>query len=191
MPKSKVTLFGGAFDPPHVGHQQVASYLLSQNIADQVWYVPVKQHPFGKQMASAADRLAMLELILQPNTRIEDYELRQSQISYTAWTLQALAAQHPQIEFSWIIGSDNLAKFDQWGAEIFTSLANHTFYVYPRRNFEFDPLYPGMVPLPDAPVVEAASTDIRQLIEQGQDVSALIDAQVIDYIRTKKLYNQQ
>src|SRR5689334_22148241 len=107
----KICLFGGAFDPPHLGHQRIAAEIIAQNLADEVWFVPVKTHSFGKPMTDPQQRLAMLQLIQLPHTKIETYELEQTGVNYTFNTLEALAKRYPEHEFSWVIGSDNLEKF--------------------------------------------------------------------------------
>ena len=91
-----IVLFGGAFDPPHLGHQHITQSLLDQKIADEVWYVPTKEHPFSKPMTPAKHRLAMLELIVtDPRIKIEEYELDKEGISYSRDTLDFLSQSHP------------------------------------------------------------------------------------------------
>ena len=64
----KIALFGGGFDPPHLGHQFITQTLLERQIVEEVWYVPVKQHPFGKQVSADQHRVAMLKLIKPTDT---------------------------------------------------------------------------------------------------------------------------
>ena len=59
-----IALFGGAFDPPHLGHLQVIQQILQHNLADQIWVIPVGQHDFLKQMSPSKWRVVMLELLL-------------------------------------------------------------------------------------------------------------------------------
>jgi nicotinate-nucleotide adenylyltransferase len=186
----KVALFGGGFDPPHRGHQFITQTLLERGIVDEVWYVPVKQHPFGKKVSPDHHRLAMLELILPPQdsrVRIETYELEKLGMSYTFETLEYLSQKYPEHEFSWVIGSDNLPTFDKW-LEIHSALLKYPFYVYPRQGFPMEPLYKGMIPLTEVQEVPASSTQVRQLIEQGEEVTELLDPQVIKYIQDHRLY---
>ncbi|MBD3279610.1 MAG: adenylyltransferase/cytidyltransferase family protein, partial [Candidatus Pacebacteria bacterium] len=109
----QVVLLGAAFDPAHLGHLQMTKAVLAQQLADQVWLVPTNQHPFGKTLSSAQHRLAMLKLLIadpvvKDQVKIITYELDQDQPSYSLATLQALAQQYPQHQFSWLIGADNL-----------------------------------------------------------------------------------
>lgn len=155
-----ICLFGGAFDPPHVGHQQVSKSLLEHSICDEVWFVPVKQHPFGKEVRTNGHREKMLELILDPKMRVEEYEMNKSGKSYSFDTLEALSKQYPQHTFSWVIGSDNLEKFNLWG-NYEQLLKKYKVYVYPRQDFPFSPMQKGMIPLDNFTEVTVSSTDIR------------------------------
>jgi nicotinate-nucleotide adenylyltransferase len=183
-----IALFGGAFDPPHLGHQQVAAALLAKKIVDEVWYVPVKQHPFSKQLRTTDDhRLAMLDLIQQPGTRTEMYELENDEVSLSYITLKNLSTTYPEHTFSWVIGSDNLKDFHKW--DFYQEmLQEFTFYVYPRAGYVFDPVYPGMIPLKDMQEVVVSSTEIRNRIENGQSIDSLVDARVAAYIAQHQLY---
>src|ERR1051326_2001736 len=63
---TRVALFGGSFNPPHVAHQLVALYVLETQPVDELWFVPTYAHPFGKPLAPYADRVAMCELVAAP-----------------------------------------------------------------------------------------------------------------------------
>jgi nicotinate-nucleotide adenylyltransferase len=183
-----IVLFGGAFDPPHLGHQNITRALLEQKLADEVWYVPVGEHHFGKKMASAEDRVAMLQLVLDdPRVKIERYEIDTAGISYTHKTLEALSAQYPEHHFSWIIGSDNLPSFHKWG-DYQALLKEFPFYVYPRKDFPMQPLYEGMTPLQQVPEVAISSTDVRAALRAAHPITNLVDPQVAEYIKQKGLY---
>jgi nicotinate-nucleotide adenylyltransferase len=189
----QIILFGGAFDPPHVGHQQITQSLLDQQLADEVWYVPAKEHPFSKPMSSAAHRLAMLKLIIDnPKVKIETYELEKDGVSYSRDTLDHLSNQYPEHTFSWIIGSDNLPDFHKWedsqGRGYQDLLANYKFYVYPRKDYPMKPLYDHMLPLENVKEVEASSTEAREKIKQNKEIKGLIDQAVISYISQHQLY---
>ncbi|MFH2118394.1 MAG: nicotinate (nicotinamide) nucleotide adenylyltransferase [Candidatus Paceibacterota bacterium] len=189
----KIVLFGGAFDPPHLGHQHVAQELLDQKIADEVWYVPAREHPFSKPMSLAKHRLAMLELVIDdPRIKIEKYELEKEGVSYSRATLDYLASKYPQHHFAWIIGSDNLPDFHKWfdgqGRDYQDLLEHYHFYVYPRKNFPLEPLYKNMTPLEEMKEVEISSTTVRQSIKANQSIEDLVDFSVSEYIHTHHLY---
>lgn len=187
-----IALFGGAFDPPHLGHQQVVSTLIDNWIVDQVWYVPVNRHPFSKKMLAIRHRVAMLKLIKRNSVRVELYETKQTGISYTYDTLDYLANKYPQHKFCWVIGSDNLKDFHKWddsrGLGYEEMLSKYRFYVYARSGYELEPLYPGMVSLTEVKEVVVSSTEIKEKVKAGQPISNLVDPKVEVYIREHQLY---
>lgn len=185
----KIALFGGSFDPPHLGHQQVVQAVLDQGLFDQVWYVPVGNHDFGKQLSPADDRVAMLELIAQPNTKIEPFELDHSGTSYTHQTISALQQKYPQHEFSWIIGADQLASLYKWGCEIEATcfpdlLDKTTFYVYPRLGYSMELPYSQLQPLTKVSQSGISSTEIRTKVREDIRITGLVDPKVAQYIKT-------
>jgi nicotinate-nucleotide adenylyltransferase len=197
----KILLFGGTFNPPHLGHQLMAEQALSQalagNVFDQLWLLPVGQHSFAKQFVSQQDRVAMLSLmiasIVQKNPLlknkifIEKYELERDEESQTFTTLEALARQYPQHQFSFLIGADNLAKFHLWH-DYQLMLSRYPFYVYPRTDYAFQPLYQGMIALEGFPEMQVSSTQVRAALTNRNNLDNLLDAQVIAYIKEKKLF---
>jgi len=188
----RIVLFGGAFDPPHLGHLQVAAGLVKAKLADEVWFVPVKIHSFAKNMTQSDHRLAMLKLVLPPQTRVEMYELDQTEVNYTFNTLDALAEKYPEHDFSWVIGSDNLPKFHLWGdktgRDFKQLLASYKFFVYPRHGFGFEPVYAGMMPLKDFPEVTVSSTQVRQLVAEKKSLAGFVSPAVANYIQANQLY---
>ena len=205
----QIALFGGAFDPPHLGHQQIAESLISQKIVDEVWFVPTGVHDFGKNMTSAEHRVAMLKLMIDgksgsgaktsenlaedkvsksPKTRVEDCELKRKGVSYSIDTLNQLSAEYPEHEFSWVIGSDNLESFHLWG-DYEAMLEKYNFYAYPRKGFAMKPLYEGMIALENMKEVEISSTEVREKIKKGgKSVDDLVDSRVRKYIEKYGLY---
>lgn len=191
-----IALFGGSFDPIHLGHQLVVAQVLEHQLFDEVWYVPIGNHDFGKKMSSATDRVAMLELILQPRTRIETFEIDSAEVvSYTHVTLEQLQAKYPDHRFSWLIGSDQLASLYKWGCDrevaCFPALLDHfSFYVYPRTGYPMELPYPQLIPLTQVKEVAISSTEIRRRCRAGEAITDLVDPQVEAYIKTQKLYQE-
>lgn len=194
-----ISVFGGAFDPPHLGHQTVVSNLLETDLADEVWYLPVKTHHFEKNMVSAEHRLEMLKLVTAhesnksvidyrlSNIKIEDYELHQDGINYTYDTLVALSQKYPEHIFSFVIGSDNLAGFHRW-LENRPKLVDFPFFVYPRAGYPFEPMYENMTPLTNMPEITVSSTQIRAAIKNRESLKGLVIEEVEEYIKTHNLY---
>lgn len=182
-----IGLFGGTFDPPHRGHQQVSQALLEQQLVDEVWYVPVFQHPWAerlqKKFAPYEHRVAMLELILEPNQKVAHFK----HVSFTFDTLEFFSKQYPQHIFTWIMGSEYLPKFKDFLVG-HPGLALHPFYIYPRAGAAKQPLYSNMTLLDQVPEVAVSSTQVREHLQAGQPVEDLLDQKVIKYVENNRLY---
>jgi len=198
----KILIFGGTFNPPHLGHQfmieQVMSRPLNNGVVfDQLWLLPVGQHSFAKKFVSNQHRLAMLQLMMQSMIEknsllenkivIEKYELEHNEESQTFSTLQALAGQYPEHRFSFLMGSDNLAKFNLWH-NYDLMLGNYPFYIYPRSGFTFVPFYQGMIALTGFPQMDISSTQVRTALTNYTSLNDLLDDRVINYIKENKLF---
>lgn len=198
----RITLFGAAFNPPHLGHQQIVVSLLKEKLSDAVWLVPVKEHPFGKRLAPAADRLAMTQLLAnsiqaelsevgenadEQAVRVDTFELDEPGISYSFRTLLALSERYPDHQFSFVIGSDNLATFHKWD-QYEAMLAQFPFFVYPRHGFPFVPLLAGMTPMQNMAEVRVSSTQIREKLKVDEVIGELVPKSVVEYIKDKNLY---
>jgi len=186
-----IIVFGAAFDPPHNGHQLMVETVLKLGLADGVWLLPAKRHPFSKQLTPASHRLAMLQLFIanlnDSRVRVEEYELHQDSTSFTYKTLQALKVANPSIKFSFLIGSDNLAQFEHWD-QYEAMLQQFTFYVYPRLHYPIEPLYKGMIHLANVKQVDTSSTQVRNLIIQEKSAANLVLPEIANYIRANNLY---
>lgn len=192
----KIALFGAAFDPPHLGHLTVAVSVLHQNLADQIWLVPAKQHAFGKLLSDPQNRLQLLSLLvasirqqypdLADKIKISTYELDQAGTSYTYQTLQALQANFPHDQFVFVMGSDNLARFNEWQEQ--SVLAQFPFYIYPRTGYPLEPLWPNMTLMTGVETVAISSTLIREKIQRGETIHDLVPEQIEEYIKQNHLY---
>jgi nicotinate-nucleotide adenylyltransferase len=139
---------GGSFDPPHFGHLFAARQARAAFQLEHVLFVPAARPPHkpGRRLASAADRLAMLALLLadEPNCSLWDVELQRAGPSYTVDTLRELSRLAPAARLYLILGEDNLVDFPRWReAEEIVRLAQPI--VVPRRGppgpaLELEPL---------------------------------------------------
>lgn len=115
----KIILFGGSFDPIHLGHIALAQCALEQIHADALWMIPVLNNPFDKVgTASGAQRCKMIEIATRNMDKIHvcDIELKQdpSKKSYTYDTIIALKQRYPQDDFYYMMGMDQVEKFHLW-----------------------------------------------------------------------------
>lgn len=186
----RVALFGGSFNPPHVGHLLAALYVLETAPVDELWLLPAWQHPFDKQLVAFAHRRAMCEQLaaaLGPRVRVNDIEARLGGESRTLRTVKALAAQFPQSRFSWIIGSDLRTEVSTWyGAEELQRLVTFVVVGRGQGGGASDAVAPHAEPEVRMPAV--SSTEIRRRLAAGQSVQSLLPRAVLDYVQRTKLY---
>lgn len=189
----KIAVFGGAFDPPHIGHADIAQYLIDSGKAERVWFLPVKIHAFGKSVTAPEHRLAMLAEVVagkEDRFQVNTYEIEETPdqtYNKTYLTLQHFKETYPDDEFSFVIGADNLARFNEW--DFYQELVQEfEIFVYPRMGAKLEPLMAGMIPLAEAPEEQFSSTEIREKVQRGESIDGLVEPQVAQYIKTHRLY---
>lgn len=187
-------IFGGTFNPIHLGHLALANYLCEENWVDELWFLITPQNPF-KQEQTLLDnhlRMKMVEAAITdyPRFKASDFEFTLPRPSYTVTTLQKLSETYPDREFVLIIGADNWAAFDKWKSpeEI---LRNHQILVYPRPGYEINPHeLPAQVKAVNTPLLEISSTFIRESIASGKDIRYFLHPEVYRFIKQHQLYNK-
>lgn len=114
--RRRVALFGGAFNPPHLAHLFTVQYLLSREDVDEVWVMPSARHAFGKEMASFEHRVNLLRECFAhtPGVMLCLVENERGLSGKTFDTLVALSERSPDLEFSLVIGADNLTESHRW-----------------------------------------------------------------------------
>lgn len=189
----RIAIYSGSFNPVHNGHYHLAMYLTENDIADEVWLIVSPLNPLktDAKLISGEHRFRMVELCFAGKARIKpsDVEFHLPVPSYSVNTLNHLKHAFPQHQFLLIIGSDNAVMFDQWKnyREI---LQNFPVLVYPRNGFPVADalaLFPEMTVL-NTPMYDISSTQIREMIKQGNDAGKLIQPQVLAYIQSNNLY---
>lgn len=187
-------IFGGTFNPIHLGHLALANYLCEENWVDELWFLITPQNPF-KQEQTLLDnhlRMKMVEAAIAdyPRFKASDFEFTLPRPSYTVTTLQKLSEAYPDREFVLIIGADNWAAFDKWKSpeEI---LRNHRILVYPRPGYEINPHeLPAQVKAVNTPLLEISSTFVRESIASGKDIRYFLHPEVYRFIKQHQLYNK-
>jgi nicotinate-nucleotide adenylyltransferase len=180
----RLAIFGGSFNPPHVGHVLAVTYVLSVHPVDAVMVVPVFKHAFGKELASFDDRLAMCRLAMGwiPGVSVSDIEGRLGGDSRTLYTVEALLAERPDRELRLVLGADVLPDLPKWHRfDRIAELAPPI--VIGRAGFE----HPE-APFPVLP--EVSSTHIRACCRQGRlaEVQPLLPRTVHAYLEQHGLY---
>lgn len=181
---NRIAVLGGSFDPPHVGHVLLASYVLSVGEFDGVIIVPTHSHAFGKLMAPFAHRIAMSERafsVVDPKRCIvSSLEVSLPAPSFTVQTLEAIHAQHPTALMRLVVGADILASANQWRS-IDRVRALAPFFVVGRAGFE-------AVSDVHAELIQVSSTEMRRKLKAHQDVTSWMPLAVRAYIAEHNLY---
>src|SRR5438105_6527644 len=113
---AEIALFGGSFDPPHVGHLLAAAYVLATEPVEELWFVPVFEHPLEKPLVGSYEhRVALCEKLAQelPRARVSRAELESGK-ARTVDLLEWLQARRPDAHFALVLGTDLNAERAQW-----------------------------------------------------------------------------
>lgn len=188
----RIGLFGGSFDPVHLGHLLVAQAAQEELDLARLFFIPAAHSPFKPESAPtpAPERLRLLRLALAGKTwcEIDEQEIRRGGVSYTIDTLRDYAVRFPQAQLFYLIGADHLAQLPKWrAAEELARLVE--FVVIPR---------PGQL---EAPVptpfrgrwlagfpLGISSSQIRARMKDGRSVDHLVPGLVAEAIRNYRLY---
>jgi nicotinate-nucleotide adenylyltransferase len=182
-------LFGGSFDPVHVGHLIVAEAVAEQ-LGATVRFMPARQQPFKAVAhdATAEQRAEMLDLAAagNPRFRVERVELGLPVPSYTVRTLRALGEREPGNRFTLLLGADaaqDLAGW--WEVEALPRLADVVVFARPGAPVPRHPLIGRVVAVPP---VDLSATQVRERVRAGQSIRYLVPDAVRDYIAARGLY---
>ncbi len=189
--RKTIGVFGGSYNPVHIGHMMLASYLVQWDYVDKIWLTLSPQNPLKDPKGLIADlkRLDMLNLAIKDSVNIDicDLELTMPTPSYTINTLDLLASRYPSKQFKLVIGSDNWAIFDRW-KDSQRILDNYGVIVYPRPGYPSPTSNVDGMEFVNAPAIDISSTFIRKSIEQGKDMRYFLPQGVDEYISEHKLY---
>ncbi len=188
----RVGLFGGSFDPVHLGHLLVACAACEELALDRLFFIPAAQSPFkpGSEPAPAALRLRMLRLALagQRDYEVDEQELQRGGVSYSIDTARAYAKKFPNAELFYLIGADHVPTLPKWReAEALAALVQ--FVVIPR---------PGETPATLPPPfriqilggwpLKLSSSQVRARVREGRGVEHLLPSGLGEVIRAAGLY---
>lgn len=178
----RIGIYGGTFNPPHNGHVLLARTFLEQAALDEVWLLVSPQNPFKAADALPPDewRLRLVRAAVEDEPRLvaSDFESHLPRPSYTWNTLQALTAAYPQHTFALLVGGDNWAAFHRWSHPQ-DIIAHHHLYIYPRPGEPLDPSsLPRNVHVLQGRLLPISSTDIRQRLSRGEDITPLVPPKV-------------
>jgi nicotinate-nucleotide adenylyltransferase len=190
---TRIALFGGSFNPPHVAHQMVALYVLETQPVDELWFVPTYAHPFGKPLAPFSDRVAMCDLVaapLGPRAKVSRAEEELAKrpgfvASRTLDLVDYLAADGRELRL--VCGSDILAETAKW-YRWNDVVAKAPLIVIGRGGHAL----PAGSTATGVEMPQISATEIRALLAPGNRhprVESLLPAQVLRYIDEHHLYS--
>jgi len=172
----RVAVYGGSFNPPHVGHAMVTAWLRWTDRVDEVWLLPTFEHAFGKALLPFELRVQCCEALataVGPWVRVEPIESQLPVPSYTIDTLEALSREHPRHHFRVVVGADILPETPRWKA-------------WDAIEESFPPIVVGRGGYPPIPGVpsfpEISSTEIRAAIVRGDPVDRMLPAAVCEVL---------
>ncbi|NOG47205.1 MAG: nicotinate (nicotinamide) nucleotide adenylyltransferase [Calditrichaeota bacterium] len=190
---NSIGLFGGTFDPPHIGHMVVAEWLSEVLEIEKTFFIPTKIHPLKKrpEISTSTIRKEMITAVLQDyaNFELSTFEIDRDTISYTIDTIKHFKTKYPQSEIFYLIGADNLDSFLQW-KDPFQILELCYLVVYNRgtKNEKNDLIDHPKVLTIESPLIEISSSHVRKRIAKQMPFRSLVPHQVFQYITQNKLY---
>ena len=189
-----IGVFGGTFNPPHIGHLVVADRIREERGLNKVLFIPsaISPHKQHLHLADPSCRLEMVQLALlrQPCLEASSIEVEHGGVSYTVDTLERLRCDYPGASLHLLIGMDNLDEFDTWKSpERIVELSQVVVMTRPgfqpkvvaselRKTFIFC----------QVPEIGVSSSEIRQRVKEGKSIRFLVPRPVEAYIRYRGLY---
>lgn len=189
---------GGTFDPPHTAHIKMAECALTEFNLDKIMFMTGGNPPHKHTNTPASIRHHMLNIAIAGNEKFFscDYEIKKESYSYTSDTLRYLKKAYPDDTFYFIIGGDSLNAFFTWH-EPMEILKLASILVYPRKGYpkesdikEFNQKYSSNVYILHADCIDISSTEIREKLINGEDVTKYISKDIYSYIKRNSLYKK-
>jgi len=207
MAKRKIALFGGTFDPIHLGHTTVAGDAAKHIGAEKIIFIPAKRSPLKGffPIASDSDRFRMIALAIADNEKfdVSNYELKRPEPSYTLETVRQFQAEYgSETSIYWLIGADSIDELPFWYgiSELIDECNLSTMYRAGCKapNFaKFEDIWGServeklQRNVIKTSLIDISSTEIRNRLADGEYVTDMLHPDVADYIRKHGLYQPE
>jgi nicotinate-nucleotide adenylyltransferase len=199
----KTGIYGGTFNPIHRGHIHLLEEFTRRLELDRVLLIPtrVPPHKLAPELASGEDRMAMCRLAVGdlPHLQISDIEMRREGKSYTAETLEELSRQYPEDQFYLLMGEDMFLTVERWyrPETIFflatvcaTPRSAHGMGKLLMKKEEYASRYGARCMVEDIPYLPISSTQVRDWVREGRDITPLVPEAVAGYIKEQGIYRK-
>lgn len=179
----KIAVYSGSFNPLHIGHKAIIEYLTGKMDFDEVYLIVSPQNPLkgpcddpdGIKRTEAAKKAVSAYGL---KAKVDDIETGMPAPQYTINTLDALKRREPDNDFTLVIGADNLDRMHMW-KDYRRILSEYGVLVYPRKGYDMKRICDGLmaesgkyrITLADAPTVDVSSTEIREGLASGENMS--------------------
>lgn len=193
-----IALYGGSFDPIHIGHLITASSVLDNYEVEKVIFIPSHITPLKNHNLLAEDndrkKMVQLSIINNPKFEVSDYEIKKSGVSYTVDTARHFKEMYPNEELYFIIGTDRVKDLQRWYN--IDELKKMVVFIFVARDneviekiIENDDFYKDIkYKVLKSPIIEISSSLIRKKIENKQSVDYMITPECKNYIEELNLY---
>lgn len=189
----KLGLFGGSFDPPHIGHLLVAIDACEALALDRLSFIPAGVQPLkaGRAVASPSQRYEMVRRLVgsDPRFTVDPIEIERPGLSYTVDTLATVAVREAGSELFLLVGADILGSFNQW-REPGRILELATLVVLERAGGGDLPALPGRSRSLPTRRIDVSSTEIRARVAAGKSIRGFVPDAVGEFIAAERLYSQ-
>ena len=191
----RICLFGGTFDPPHIGHLLIAQTVCEAEHFDKILFIPANKPPHKRVNTSLEDRLAMLNIAVEgnPNFEISDVEIRRGGVSYTIDTVKMVKEEIDQEndKIFYLIGSDSLMDFHNWkGPREILDECQVVVAIRPGfRPSDIPAWILHRIQFANIPRFEISSTNIRHRWVENKTIRYMVTLPVWEYIHEQNLYS--
>ncbi len=192
----KICLFGGTFDPPHIGHLIIAESIKETHNFDKMFFIPsfLPPHKQDELVSSVNDRFKMLRLALEGNENFEisDIEIKRGGVSYTIQTIREIKSKYHlgREDIYFLLGSDSLLEFHTWKNP--EDILNECHILVALRP-EFQPSLISskilsQIQFANISQIDISSSQIRRRVRMGQTIRYMVPDIVFSYIEENNLY---
>ena len=197
----KKAIFGGTFDPIHIGHIHIAYEALYSLNLDRILFMPAGNPPnkLNEQITDAKIRYDLVNKAIEgeKSFEISNYEINKKENSYTYETIELFSKLQGNTEWYFLIGADSLMDLNNW-KNVDRILKSCRLVVYNRAGFELDKIlkqkkylenkFGNKITFLDMPIIDISSTCIRKSIKEGRNINYLLPKGVDDIVKKLRLY---